>query len=194
LALSDQTLTAAVLPTGRLALEFEACEETISTDRRQIEAKIHEIYDSDHAKAFLALGCISHTFRLSPSIEYWRSISTAYIHELLVDPQTEVLREKQAIDLPHEKAVQWAGLAPAMVGAEWVDTDFIGAVWTLFHDAFAREVRGRCEPVEEILRQLAPGQAQLEHRVISISLKTDRKKKRRLRFWQPMRTAMQPTG
>ena len=87
------------------------------------------------------------------------------VHELLVDPQTEVLREKQAIDLPDEKAVEWAGLAPAMVGAEWVDTDFIAAVWTLFHDAFVREVRGRSEPVEEILRLLAPGQALLEHRV-----------------------------
>jgi len=165
LTLSDQTLAVAVLPTGRLSLEFEACEDVVSADRRQVEARIHEIYAADHARAFLAIGCISRSFRLSPSIEYWRSISAAYVHELLLDPQTEVLREKQVIDLPHEKAVQWAGLAPAMVGAEWIDTDFIGSVWTLFHDAFAREVRGRGEPVEEILRLLAPGQAQLEHRV-----------------------------
>ena len=165
MALSDQTLTVAVLPTGRLALEFEVCEDVVSSDRRQVEARVHEIYATDHAKAFLAIGCISRSFRLSPSIEYWRSISAAYVHELLVDPGTEVLREKQVIDLPPEKAVQWAGLAPAMVGAEWVDADFIAAVWTLFHDAFVREVRGRSESVEEILRLLAPGQVLLEHRV-----------------------------
>ncbi|MCX5883531.1 MAG: hypothetical protein NTU74_17570, partial [Deltaproteobacteria bacterium] len=165
LALSDQTLTVAVLPTGRLALEFEVCEEVVSSDRRQVEARIYEIYTDDHAKAFLAIGCISRSFRLSPSIEYWRSISAEYVHELLVDPHTEALREKQVIDLPNEKAAQWAGLAPAMVGAEWIDADFIGSVWTLFHDAFVTEVRRSSEPVEEIMRLLAPGQALLEHRV-----------------------------
>ena len=165
LTLSDQTLTVAILPTGRLALEFEACEDVVSSDRRQVESSIHNIYADDHAKAFLAMGCISPSFRLSPSIEYLRSISSAYIHELLVDPRTEVLREKQVIDLPQEKAAQWAGLVPAMVGAGLIDANFINAVWTLFHDAFVREIRGRGEPVEEILRLLAPGQVLLEHRV-----------------------------
>lgn len=165
MTLSDQTLAVAVLPTGRLALEFEACENAVSADRRQVEARIHEIYAADHAKAFLAMGCISKSFRLSPSIEYWRSISAAYIHELLVDPGTEVLREKQIIELPHEKVTEWVRLAPSMVGAGLICADFIADVWALFHDAFVREVRGRTEPVEEILRLLAPGQVLLEHRV-----------------------------
>ena len=39
LALSDQTLAVAVLPTARLALEFEACENIVSSDRRQVEAR-----------------------------------------------------------------------------------------------------------------------------------------------------------
>ena len=165
MALTDPTLTVAVLPTGKLALEFEACEDVITSDRRQIETGIHEIYSTDHARAFLAMGCISRSFRLSPSIEYWRSISAAYIHELLVDPHTEILREKQTIDLPHEKAMEWAGLAPAMVGSERIDADFIAAAWTLFQDAFRREIRGRKESVEEILRLLTPGQELLEHRI-----------------------------
>ena len=165
MTLSDQTLAVAVLPTGRLSLEFEACDDVVSADRRQIEARIHVVYAADHARAFLAIGCISPAFRLSPSIEYWRSICAEFVHELLADPRTEVLREKQRIDLPIEKAAQWANIVPAMVGAEWVDADFIGAVWTLFHDAFVREVRGRREPIAEILRLLAPGQALLEYRI-----------------------------
>ena len=165
MTLSDQTLAVAVLPTGRLALEFEACEGIVSSDRHQIESRIYEIYAANHARAFLAMGDIHLSFRLSPSVEYWRSVSEAFVHDLLVDPRTEVLREKQIIDLPHEKAVEFAGLAPAMVGSERIDADFIRSVWTLLHDAFVQEVGGRSEPVEEILRLLTPGQALLEHRV-----------------------------
>ncbi len=165
MTLSDQTLAVAVLPTGRLSLEFEACEDGVTSDRRQVEARIHEIYATDHAKAFLAIGCISPSFRLSPSIEYWRSICAAYVHELLVDPNTEVLREKQTISLPDEKAAEWVGQVPAMVGAELIDTDLIASIWTLLKDAFVREVRGRSESVEKMLRLLAPGQALLAHRV-----------------------------
>lgn len=165
MTLSHQTLAAAVLPSGSLTLEFEDCQEPLSTDRRQVEAGIHAIYATDHARAFLAIGGISRSFRLSPSIEYWREISSAYIHDILVDPQTESLREKQVIDLPAEKADEWAGRVPAMVGAEMVDAAYIAGVWSLFQDAFAREVTGRSEPIEAILRLLAPGKGLLEHRV-----------------------------
>ncbi len=165
LTISDQTLTVAVLPTRKPALEFDACEEALSSDRRQVEARIYDIYAADHARAFLAIGCIHPAFRLSPSVEYWRSISAAYVHELLVHPQTEVVREKQCIELPGEKVVEWAARVPAMVGSELVDADFIASIWTLLRDAFVREVTGRSESIEDILRLLAPGQALLTYRI-----------------------------
>ena len=165
MAISDQTLTVAVLPTGNLSFEFEVCEEPLSSDRRQIETRIYEIYDADHARAFLAIGCINPAFRFSPSVEYWRSIAATYVHELLVHPETEFLREKQCIEMPGEKGVEWAASVPAMVGSELVNADFITTIWTLLQQAFVREVAGRSESVAEILHLLAPGQMLLAHRI-----------------------------
>ncbi len=165
MTLSDLTLTIAVLPGGKLTIEFEVSEEVVSPDRRQIETRIHEIYTEDPSRALLAMGYIPRAFRLSPSVEFWRAISATYIHELLVDPRTEELREKQIIALPDEKVVEWLSLVPPMVGAEQIDADIIAAIWNLLQEAFGREVRRCSESVEVMLQQLTPGRALESHRI-----------------------------
>ena len=107
MTISEQTLAVAVLPTRRLSLEMEACNDTLSADRRQIEARIHEIFTDNPARALLAIGCIPREFRFSPSVEYWRSICADFVHDLRVNPRTEELREKQILPFPQEKAGEW---------------------------------------------------------------------------------------
>jgi non-specific serine/threonine protein kinase len=165
LTTSEQTLAIAVLPTKRLSLEMEACNDMLSADRRQIETRIQEIFADSPAKALLAIGCIPQEFRFSPSVEYWRLICADYVHDLRVDPRTEELREKQTLPFPHENAAEWLERTPTMVGAERIDAALIASTWGLLHEAFVREVQGRSESVEEILNDLAPGQGLLSYRV-----------------------------
>ena len=118
---TSQTLTAAVLPSRNLIFEWEPIQTPRSSDREQIESRLFDLYSSHPEKAMLALGAVSAAIRLSPSMEYWRALCAAYIHELLVDPKTESLREKQIIDMSPETAAEWAGRVPEMVGADRVD-------------------------------------------------------------------------
>ncbi|MFZ3046550.1 MAG: DEAD/DEAH box helicase [Desulfatirhabdiaceae bacterium] len=161
----SKTLVAAVLPPNNLILEQELTQETLSADRRQIETRLFEMYSSDPGKAILALGLVSPSFRLSPSVEYWRSLSAAYIHELLVDPGTETLRENQRIDLPDETATEWAGRIPEMVGADRVDAAVVIRIWNRIQDASLQEIKRSRDPVEDIIQSLSPGQSLLDHRV-----------------------------
>ncbi len=161
----EHTLVLALLPTRRPCLEQEPTDEPLSEDRRQVEARILDMYRSHPAVAFLAIGCIPGTFRLSPSIEWWRTIASAFVHDLLVDPQTEVLRERQQIAFPAEAALEWIRSVPAMVGVERVDEALIAAFWDMLHQAYIEVVRKQSEPVEILLKRLSPGEGLDVHRV-----------------------------
>ncbi len=161
----NESLNAVILPTGKLILEFQPCEETLGSDRRAIEQRIHELFASDHSRAFLALGLIDRAVRLAPSLEYWRDIAASFVHDVLVDPLTEKKRGTINSVLDDEGAAAWIGRIPPMVGAELINASFIAAIWNLLQQALKREVDGRTEPVEDILRSLSPGHGLLAHRV-----------------------------
>lgn len=165
MTLDNKCLSAVVLPARRLALEYEPCDETVGSARREVERRVYDLFAEDRGKAILALGLIERSLRLSPSIEYWRDLSATFVHEVLVEPRTEDLRDRMRIDLRQEDAAAWAARVPAMVGAELVSPDFILGVWEILHETFQREVRRGTTPVEEILRSLSPGRGLLEHRV-----------------------------
>src|SRR3972149_3214148 len=125
----SECIAAAVLPTGALTLEFQPCEDAIGTDRREVERRIHEMYTGDHNRAFLALGLIARSLRLSPSLEYWRDLASSFVHEALVDPRVEETRGDAGIVMNAEEAAAWSARVPAMVGAEFVDASFIVDAW-----------------------------------------------------------------
>lgn len=162
---TSHTLTAAVLPSRNLIFEWEPVQTPRSSDREQIESRLFDWYSRDPETAMLALGAVSAAIRLSPSMEYWRELSAAYIHELLVDPKTESLRENQMIDMSPETAAEWAGRVPEMVGADRVDAALIVHVWNRIQDACHQLVRTSREPVEHVIQSLSPGQSILEHRI-----------------------------
>jgi len=161
----SESLHAVILPTGKLLLEFQACEETIGFDRRAVEQRIHEIFTSDHGRAFLALGLVDRTLRLAPSLEYWRDLAASFVHAVLVDPRAEEKRGTIDSVMDDEEVAVWVGRIPPMVGAELINAHFLAAIWHLIQQALKREVAGRTEPVEEILRRLSPGHGLLAHRV-----------------------------
>ena len=162
----NECLAAVVLPAGTPVLEYQPCEESASSDRREVERRIHDIYTSDHGRAFLSLGLIDRSLRFSPSLEYWRDLSASFVHEVLVDPQVDEKRENVHVDMhAGEEAAALCGRVPPMVGAELVDEVVIAKFRELLHQAFQREVAGRAGPVEEILRALSPGSGLLAHRI-----------------------------
>jgi len=160
-----ESLTAIILPTGKLLLEFQPCEDTLGSDRRAVEQRMYDVFISDHGRAFLALGLIDRALRLAPSLEYWRDLAASFVHNVLVDPLAEEQRGASDSVLDDEEAAAWAGRVPPMVGAELINASFITGFWNLLQQALKREVAGQTEPVEEILRSLSPGRGLLTHRV-----------------------------
>jgi non-specific serine/threonine protein kinase len=162
---NNECLVAAALPTGRLCLEYQPHADTIGPERREVERHLRALFTENPERACLALGLVDQTLRLDPSVEYWRDLSAAFVHELLVDPLTEQQRGKVRIALPDEDPAARAARVPPMAGAEYVTADFIREFWELLHRAWAQEAAGNPGPAEPIVRKLAPGHGLLAHRV-----------------------------
>jgi len=122
---ASQHLTLAVLDSGHVAFEFHPAKETLPLARRKVEKYFYELYKTDPSRALLALGLTNSSFCLSPSVEFWRSISSAFIHAVLTASETESLREKMQVALLPEETTKFLNRIPAMIGAERVTTTFL---------------------------------------------------------------------
>ena len=163
--LTAQILNAAILDSGRIALELQETAEAVSSERQGLEKYLYEIYHQDSSRALLALGLAEPSFGFSPSVEFWRGFSGLFVHALLVAPETEKLRERIRVELTPEEAGNLLGRVPPMTGGERISAAFLGEVWEELHKAFSRWVAGRKEAVEELLRDLSPGHRLLTARV-----------------------------
>ena len=114
--LTAQILNAAILDSGRIALELQETAEAVSSERQGLEKYLYEIYHQDSSRALLALGLAEPSFGFSPSVEFWRGFSGLFVHALLVAPETEKLRERIRVELTPEEAGNLLGRVPPMTG------------------------------------------------------------------------------
>lgn len=158
-------LGVAVLDNGRVSMEMQPIESGISPDRATVENELKAAHDADPDRAFLKLGLADSTIRFAPAVEFWRGVAAAFVHSLLVAPDTEDRRAKASVDFPPEDLAKRLTELPPMPGGERVDANRLRDFVERLHTAYRAAVTQSDKPVQDIFKELAPGHRLLCDRV-----------------------------
>lgn len=85
-----------------------------------------------------AMAAVRPTVQLTSSAAYWRDYACRYLGELCRTPDVEGAEPDPIDPPPPEKRVQLLSSAPPMRGAEYLNTDTLGAIWRSL-DQWARD-------------------------------------------------------
>lgn len=107
-------LNAALLPNGRIELEWSPVEAPIGRDQRLLQDELWKRMDEDYESALLFLGFSDRSVPLSLSLDYWRKVTGRFAEELVRTPDLEVLRHKAAVALEDDDAAELLDAAPFM--------------------------------------------------------------------------------
>jgi hypothetical protein len=115
---SFRELAAAVLPHGRVELEWSRVEDPIGRDQRLLQDELWKRRGEGYESFLLFLGFCDPSVPLSVSLDYWRKVTGRFAEELVKTPDLEVLRHKAAVPLTEAQAAEMLDSAPFMPGLE----------------------------------------------------------------------------
>lgn len=166
---SDRELIAIIEPDGGYALDWQyeggdieqqdsknkqrgtGFRRVSSIEQNSIEFQQHfyDTYLSDRDLALLMLGTVRKTVLLSETVEYLSKIASAFVRCLTENPDLETLRDKAKAVL--EPGVQGELLiaTPFIIGAQYLDADWIACIWDKLNGAFSNEIKQFQGPMTE---------------------------------------------
>jgi non-specific serine/threonine protein kinase len=92
-------LNAAVLPSGRIELEWSSVENQVSRDQRLLQDELWKRIADDYGSFLLFLGFSDPSVPLSVSLDYWRKVTGRFAETLVRTPDLETLRHKATVAL-----------------------------------------------------------------------------------------------
>jgi len=162
---TKQTLSASVLPDHTIVLEWADTRQYVAKSRRQLEEAVYKAYSSDDSGDWLVfIGFCDKTIPLSASLDFFRQAAGDFAEALCRIPEIEDLRESVSVSLDPETIGRHLEALPPMPGAEYVNADFLNALWQRLNESFSRALSAWTGSVEAYIRSLRPD-AQLVGRV-----------------------------
>jgi len=153
---SFNELNAAVLPSGRLELEWSPLEEPIGRDQRLLQEELWQRMGEGYESFLLLLGFSDPSVPLSLSLDYWRKVTGRFAEELVKTPDLEVLRHKATVTLADADATEMLDRAPFMPGLEYLNRDLLGDLWSLLNATYQRRIKSYQGSVADFVATLSP--------------------------------------
>ncbi|MGE5297281.1 MAG: DEAD/DEAH box helicase [Solirubrobacterales bacterium] len=153
---SFKELDAAVLPSGRLELEWSPVDKPVGRDQRLLQDELWKRIGEDYGSFLLFLGFCDPSVQLSVSLDYWRKVAGRFAETLVRTPDLETLRHKAAVVLPDAEASEMLSIAPFMSGSEYLNRDLLDDLWSRLNAAYQRQIKSYKGPVADFVRTLSP--------------------------------------
>ena len=151
-AVNTCRLTLCLSPQGRLGLT--ATDDAVELEPA-IAQRLGEAFARGAGHGLLRLGAGEVAQVLPPVFAYWREFGARYVTALCAKPDSE----ERPGPIPPPGAGDLRALAdaaPAMPGAEYLNTEVLGALWDEIDAAFAAELAESGASVQEFLKGLHP--------------------------------------
>jgi len=152
----NQELNVVVMPNGSLPLEWTDSEEVINKSSRLLQQEIYKRFSANDDLWLLFLGFCDHQVSLSPSLDYWRNFTGAFATKLSQTPDLEILRHKVKLLIEKDELRLHLEQAPLMIGSEYLNTNFLEAVWVKLNHAFAFAIKSYDGTVADFIRTYSP--------------------------------------
>ena len=138
---TNQELIALVQPEGNFEFDWQGSEEPIAESQRLFQQDIYKRFQDNAAKTLLFLGFSDQVTPLSESLNYLRDISAAFVKDLAKNPDIELQREKSVVQIETDTMGRFLLSAPYLNGVEYLNQDWIIAVWEKLNQAFSWEIK-----------------------------------------------------
>ena len=109
-------LGAAVLPSGRIELEWNPVVDRVGRDQKRLQEELWKRQAEDYESFLLFLGFSDPSVPLSVSLDYWRQVTGRFAEKLVRTPDLEGLRDRAAVALTDAEATEMLDRAPFMPG------------------------------------------------------------------------------
>ena len=153
---SFNELDAAVLPNGRIELEWSPVEEPIGRDQRLLQDELWKRMGEGYESFLLFLGFSDRAVPLSVSLDYWRKVTGRFAEELVRTPDLEVLRHNATVTLTEAEATEMLDSAPFMPGLDYLNRDLLDDLWSRLNATYQRQIKSYKGSVADFVRTLSP--------------------------------------
>ncbi|MFH1077021.1 MAG: DEAD/DEAH box helicase [Pseudomonadota bacterium] len=154
----NKELSAVVMPTGTLQLEWSDTTEIIGKSSRLLQEEIYGRFSADLDSSFwlLLLGFSDKQITISPSLGYWRDFASLFAEKLSQTPDLETIRDKAEVAITDTELHQALDRAPMMTGSEYLHKDILEHIWARLNHAFCVSIHSYDGSVEDFIKTLSP--------------------------------------
>ncbi len=153
---SFSELSAAVLPKGRIELEWSPVEEPVGKDQRLLQDDLWKRMGEGYESFLLFLGFSDRSVPLSVSLDYWRRVTGQFAGELVRTPDLEVLRHKATVALDGGRGRRAARQRPFMPGLEYLNRELLDDLWSTLNATYQRQIKSYQGSVADFVAALSP--------------------------------------
>ena len=140
-------------PHGRMVVSGDAGAPSLEA---KLVDRLRKAFERGSGHGLLLLGAEEAGALLPPVFSYWREFGAHYVAALCTQPESEAGRQEQ-IPAPSENELERMALAaPPMMGAEYLTTAVLEALWRELDKAFGIELAESGCGVQEFLKQRNP--------------------------------------
>ena len=155
--MQNAELTAALMPDCSILLEWAPpAAGGLNQHSLSLQEEIYTRYSAEPEGWLFSLGFCTRSIPLSPSLAFWRTFSSLFIHKLKLTPALEKLRSNVVISLADEELSQLLETAPLMPGGEYLTTETLPVLWEALHEIFYRKIDLFDGPVAEFVKKYSP--------------------------------------
>lgn len=155
--MQNAELTAALMPDCSILLEWAPpAAGGLNQHSLSLQEEIYTRYSAEPEGWLFSLGFCTRGIPLSPSLAFWRTFSSLFIHKLKLTPDLEKLRSNVVISLADEELSQLLETAPLMPGGEYLTTETLPVLWETLHEIFYRKIDSFDGPVAEFVKKYSP--------------------------------------
>jgi len=149
-------LTAVLLPSGRLDLEWTGVEEAVGKGQQILQEELSRRFTQDYGSSLLFLAFSDPSVPLSVSLDYWRTVTATFTDLLVKTPDLEALRHEASVVPSDEQAAGILDNAPFVPGFEYLNADVLDELWSVLNATWQQQIGAYEGSVEEFVRTYRP--------------------------------------
>ncbi|MEW6517840.1 MAG: DEAD/DEAH box helicase [Thermodesulfobacteriota bacterium] len=150
-------LSAVLMPDCSIQLEWiPLAAAGLKRHNPAVQNEIYARYAADPDGWLFSLGFCAKSIPLPPSLAFWRTFSSLFIHKLKLTPDLEELRANAVVALADDERTQLLESAPLMPGGEYLTMATLPELWNTLHGIFYDKIETFEGPVADFFKEYSP--------------------------------------
>ncbi|MCK5783385.1 MAG: DEAD/DEAH box helicase [Desulfobacterales bacterium] len=149
-------LTVEIMYPHDFQLTWESSNGRLGKKQVLLNQELFNRYSRNEKEWLLFLGCSDSHISLSPSLEFFRSLSMCFMEKLRKMPDMEDLRDRADIHYDTQELEALVHAAPLMIGSEYLDLDFMTLMWMNLNKRFNQGIKSYNGTVKDYLGRFSP--------------------------------------